>query len=176
MEVARFASERAAAGVAGASGRRSILFQAFGSEELGLVGSFHFCEQPTLPLDSVVAMLNFDMVGRLRDNTLTLIGSSSSPEWRDLASAANVGALRLTYSDANLERSDQYCFYLHGRPVLFLHTGLHVQYHTPFDDTELINEDGMVRVGALAAELVLELATRPDRLVVGANVAASAAP
>ena len=164
LEIARYLSEHFSDDTGGAADRRSVMFQAYGAEEVGLVGSFHFCGQPTLAMDSVVAMVNLDMVGRLRDDALGLIGLSSSPEWNSAVSEANTESLSLYVVEGLLNRSDQYCFFQRQRPVLFLHTGLHPEYHTPFDDVALINEDGMVRVGKLAINVMRNLVARSERL------------
>lgn len=161
IEVARVIRARVEAGAEGHAGRRSIMFQAYGAEELGLRGSFHFCGQPTMAMDSVVAMVNFDMVGRLRSNRLVLIGSSSSEDWLALVGRNNGPGLEISLSESGLDRSDQYCFYQRSRPVLFFHTGLHPEYHTPQDDVGLIDEVGMARIGDLAAAVVLDVALRP---------------
>ncbi len=111
-------------------------------------------------------MLNLDMVGRLRYNVLLLIGTSSSAGWIDLLAAANgTSLLSFSLSESLLGRSDQACFYLRQRPVLLLHTGMHAEYHTPYDDVWFINTEGMLRVGNLAVALLQDLAVRPDRLV-----------
>ena len=164
LEAARVLSEYAAGDDAVGVDRRSIMFQAYGSEEVGLVGSVHFCGNPTVSMDSVTAMVNLDMVGRLRDATLGLIGLESSALWVDLVSAANKDLLYLVSVDGLMNRSDQYCFFQHGKPVLFLHTGLHDEYHTPQDDVELINGVGMVSVGKLASWVLLDLALRSQPL------------
>jgi len=164
MEMARVLSREIERLPVGAEGRRSIMFQAYGAEEIGLVGSTYFCQMPTVVMDSIVAMLNFDMVGRLREDSLILIGSSSSLGWADVVSEANVESLQITYSETSINRSDQRCFYEQDKPVLFFHTGLHAQYHTPYDDVELINEDGILRVGNVALGVLLDVATRTDRL------------
>lgn len=161
IEVARVIRSRVEAGAEGGAGRRSIMFHAYGAEELGLRGSNHFCAQPTVAMDSVVAMVNFDMVGRLRANRLVLIGSSSSEDWMALVGRNNGPGLEFSLSEAGLDRSDQYCFYQRSRPVLFFHTGLHPEYHTPQDDVTLIDEAGMARIGDLVAALVLDVALRP---------------
>lgn len=162
LEVARALSEAVTNGEIESADRRSIMFQAFGAEEMGLVGSDYFCAQPTVPMDSIVAMLNMDMVGRMKDNTLVLVGASSSPDWSDLISDANRSALSFFQDEQLMRRSDQSCFYDSGKPVLLLHTGLHAEYHTPLDDVDLINRRDMLRVGALAIELLADLATRAD--------------
>jgi len=162
MEIARHLSEYFSEDTHGDLDRRSVMFHAYGAEEVGLVGSFYFCGQPTVEMDSIVAMVNLDMVGRLRDDALELIGFSSSPDWNAAVSAANTESLSLSVTEGLLNRSDQYCFYQRQRPVLFLHTGLHPEYHTPYDDVALINEDGMVRVGNFAINVMLDLAYRLD--------------
>ena len=160
-ELARVLSEAVAAGELTGE-RRSIMFQAYGAEEIGLVGSTYYCNQPTVPIGSIVAMLNFDMVGRLHGNGLTMIGASSSADWPGLLNGANHGGLSWRYADGLMDRSDQACFYQRGVPVLFFHTGLHSQYHTAYDDTWLIDRGGMVRIGELAKQLLLDLAVEPD--------------
>jgi len=164
LEIARYLSEYFSDGSGGDPDRRSVMFQAYGAEEVGLVGSFHFCGQPTVVMDSIVAMVNLDMVGRLRDDALGLIGLASSSDWSSALTGANTESLSLTVVEGLLNRSDQYCFYQRQKPVLFLHTGLHPEYHTPFDDVALINEDGMVRVGNFAINALMNLVHRADRL------------
>jgi len=162
LEIARYLSDHVRGGNMTGLDRRSVLFQAFGAEELGLVGSAYFCSHPTMSMDSIAAMVNFDMVGRLARNGLWVIGSSSSPDWAPMLAGAGVGTLPVTYEDRNLlSRSDQSCFLAAERPVLFLHTGVHPEYHSPFDDVALIDVGGMVTVGDLAREVLLELMTRP---------------
>ena len=164
LEIARFMREYAASGGTGDAGRRSIMFQAYGAEELGMVGSYHFCENPTVPMAHITAMLNLDMVGRLRADAITLIATSSSSGWEEVAEAANTQSLVINYSGANSGRSDQACFYEAGRPAMFLHTGMHDEYHTPYDDVELINGEGMVIIGNFAIAVLLDLVLRPEPL------------
>ncbi len=161
LEVARLLSDHFDAATAGAS-RRSILFQAYGAEEVGLVGSARFCEEPTVPFESVVAMLNFDMVSWLRGDMLYLIGAASSPDWTALVEQANEESLQVFYPAGSPGRSDHYCFLLGGRPVLHFHTGLHEAYHTPTDEVWKASPAGMVRVANLTIRLVLDLVTRRD--------------
>jgi hypothetical protein len=156
--------------------RRSIMFQAYGAEEVGLIGSTYYCGHPGLVMDSVMAMVNLDMVGRLRNESLSLIGASSSPGWAAIVAGANTESLSLTEVEGFLNRSDQYCFYQREKPVLFLHTGLHPEYHTPSDDVELINEAGMVRVGDLTIKIMLDLIYRYDRLVYTGGTLPEGAP
>lgn len=160
LETARLLRQWVVTHPAAAAERRSIMFQAYGAEELGLVGSTRFVFQdPTIPVDSIVAMLNLDMVGRLRD-ALIVGGSATAPTWPTVLAAAVPSGLPLTYDDGVLNRSDQYGFLLLGVPVLHLFTGLHQEYHTSSDDPPLLNIDGMRTVGRFAIGLLWELATR----------------
>lgn len=160
IEVARVMSGRVRDEALEGLDRRSVLFVAFGAEEVGLVGSNHFCNSPTVAMDSIVAMLNFDMVGRLGANGLILIGASSSPDWPELVQAVNEQGVQVLYSGQALSRSDQYCFYQNQRPILFFHTGLHGQYHTPEDDIARLNIEGMLQVGNLGVEVLTDLILR----------------
>jgi len=158
LEIARSLSTYVAGGNMAGRDRRSVLFQAYGAEELGLVGSTHFCGQPTINMDSVAAMLNLDMVGRYAQNGLWTIGSSSSADWMTMLNDAGASQLA-THGDNSqlLGASDQYCFFMAQIPVLFFHTGLHGEYHTPRDDVALIDTDGIMTVGSLATRVLTQL-------------------
>ena len=84
----------------------------------------------------------------------------SSTEWPAVIGPANTELFEFSFSEAGLDRSDQYCFYRNGRPVAFLQTGLHGEYHTPADDVGLIEEDGMVRIGEFTLEVLENLIFR----------------
>lgn len=170
IEAARLLHGWVVAHEALAGNRRSILFAAFGAEEVGLVGSSSYASGAGVPTDSVVAMVNLDMVGLLRDNTLTVQGSLTAPEWPALLAAANDDSLQLLYTDDFLSRSDQYPFIQRDIPAVHLFTGLHPDYHTPNDDVSLVNPVGLATVGELALAIVWELATRPARLGEGATM------
>jgi Zn-dependent M28 family amino/carboxypeptidase len=176
LEIAGHLAEYFSDDTRGQADRRSIMFQAYGAEEVGLIGSTYYCGHPSLVMDSVMAMVNLDMVGRLRNESLSLIGASSSPGWAAILASANTESLYLTEVEGFINRSDQYCFYQRERPVLFLHTGLHAEYHTPLDDVELINEAGMVRIGDLTMNVMLNLVYRHDRLVYTSGTLPDGAP
>lgn len=158
LEVARYLAASPPAG----EQRRSVVFQAFGGEELGLLGSAYIIRNPPIPLDSVVAMVNLDMVGRLREKKLVLGGAGSSPLWKELLLTLNSDGLELVYDDAGFGASDHQSYYLADKPVLFFFTGQHEQYHRPSDDVERLNVNGMALIGRLVARVLAELATRPD--------------
>src|SRR5438132_9109688 len=140
------------------AGRRTLVFVLFGAEEVGLIGSGHYGRHAALPLGQTAAMLNFDMVGRMRDQKLTIGRVDSGDRLRtataDAARAAGVTAdLRGTPYSA----SDHTRFYAAGTPVLFLHTGGHDDYHRPGDTADKLNVDGMARVAAIGASIVATL-------------------
>ena len=142
---------------------RDIWIVAFSGEESGLRGSTHFTRHPPagLDLDSVYAMINLDMVGRLRGNTLSVLGSDSAEEWNALIEPLCVDfGLRCALGGDGYGPSDQTPFYAAGIPVLHLFTGTHGEYHKPSDDADLINAAGGARVAALTAEIAARLSNR----------------
>jgi hypothetical protein len=136
--------------------RRTIVFAAFSGEELGLHGSRHYTNHPPLPLSSAKAMLNLDMVGRLRDNRVTVFGARSGNETSAIvAEEARRLGLEIRESDG-IGRSDNISFYNKKVPALHFFTGSHADYHRPSDTWEKLNYEGMSRI----AELVLATARR----------------
>ncbi len=151
MEVARLLQQP------GNRPARSVLFLAFTGEEKGLWGSAHYVNEPLLPLENTVAMLNMDMVGRLRENTLTVYGTGTAEEWPDLLADLNENQqdpFVLASIPDGFGPSDHSSFYGASIPVLMLFTNTHSDYHRPDDDFELINREGMERVSAYAAEII----------------------
>lgn len=145
--------------------RRSIFFIAFDAEEKGLLGSRHWTAHANPPIDQCAAMVNLDMVGRLRDDRLGVFGARSARGWRRLVGEANQDvALALDFNWMLKDHADHWPFYVAGVPVLMLHTGLHDDYHRPSDDVERLEPAGMSRVGRLTFELVCRLADDPERL------------
>ena len=138
---------------------RDVAFVAFGAEEEGALGSSHFVKQPTLPLASITAMLNMDMIGRLRGNTLDVHGVGSSPALRPLVEEAGRGAgLELKLREGGYGPSDHSPFYAAGKPVLFFFTGAHADYHRPSDTADKIDAPGIARVISVAEAVVAGLA------------------
>lgn len=143
---------------------RSVLFIAFNAEERGVIGSSYYVRHPLLPLDSAIAMLNFDMVGRLTQSTLTLHGLGSSSVWRPLLdSLAPLFGLQLSTAESGFGPSDHTPFHARGVPVLFFFTGLHRDYHRPSDTWENLNYEGMAQIAEFAEALLRTLASRPER-------------
>lgn len=162
LEIARYLRHYLNAGVGQSLDRRSIMFVAFGAEEAGLLGSWHFIQNPpsTVERTDITAMVNLDMVGRLRSNRLYAFGAYTSDLWVPLLEENNVDGLELVVPTSVSRGSDHYPFYEHHIPVLSFYTGTHDQYHQPEDDVDLINAEGMVRIGNLAIEVLLELLVR----------------
>ncbi len=161
LELARYLSQYYLEGVGAGRERRSFMFHAYGAEEEGLLGSFYFCNNPTVILDNLAAMVNLDMVGRLRNNLVIVNGAASVPAWELVLAFANEPALGISFQDERLYGSDHVCFHQRGRPAIFLYTGTHDEYHTASDDAWLINIEGMVRVGELALGTLHSVATAP---------------
>ncbi len=156
------AHEQAAAWRAGLPPQHNWVFCAFTGEEMGLVGSSHFVYQPTRPLESVEAMLNMDMVGRLRDNKLLVMGVGTASEFPGLIERANRPAgFAIKTSTDGFGPSDHSSFYRRKIPVLMLFTGAHADYHKPSDTWDKINETGLFRVGRFAGALLDSLDARP---------------
>jgi hypothetical protein len=148
---------RAFAAAGGAS--RTLVFAAFAGEEMGLLGSQEYVKRAPFPLDKTIAMVNLDMVGRLRAGKLYVGGVDSGTGLRALASDAAQGLpLTLELRGEPFAPSDHSSFYTAGRPVFFLFTGAHEHYHRPTDRWEHINADGLATVTAFVARLVTALA------------------
>jgi hypothetical protein len=150
----------AAAGGAG----RALVFALFGAEELGLIGSAHYVKQAPVALERTVLMLNFDMVGRMREGQLHVGGVDSGTRLRDaVTDAARVAGATVILRGSPYSPSDHTRFYSAGTPVLFFFTGTHPDYHAPGDTADKINAAGMARAAAVAAGVVerLERGARP---------------
>ncbi len=143
--------------------RRSILFVFWDAEELGLLGSKHWVQAPTTPIDSIDLAINADMLGRLRSNRLVVFGSRTGAGLRQLIATPNsrlATPLTLAFNWNLIANSDHHPFFANNVPVLFLHTGLHDNYHRPSDDAVLIHWKGLTRISRLLAELTLDAANR----------------
>jgi aminopeptidase YwaD len=148
------------------SHKRSIIFIAFAGEELGLLGSKEYVENPGVDLSKVNAMINLDMVGRLQETSIAQIsGVGTADGLRDLLNSANdTTLLKLTLSDEGYGPSDHSSFYGKNIPVLFFSTGAHLDYHTPSDTYDRINYKGMITISSLVYDVTEQLVNSPDRL------------
>lgn len=142
---------------------RGILFAAFAGEELGLIGSSRYVSEPPLPLERTVAMINLDMIGRLRD-TLYIGGAGSSALFQaKLDELAKPEGVDLSFAFSGYGSTDHTSFNEKGVPALFFFTGLHSDYHKPSDDSERIDAAGMTRVLRLAYGIADYLQAVPER-------------
>lgn len=133
--------------------KRSIVFQLYSGEELGLLGSMYWTRNPTVDIKAVTAMINLDMVGRLREDKLTIDGIGTSPDWPALVDKLT-GGLDIKKSNGPMSNSDHFSFFRAGIPVLFFHTDLHEHYHRHTDEVDTLNYEGMAKIANLVAEYV----------------------
>ncbi|NQU22834.1 MAG: M20/M25/M40 family metallo-hydrolase [Candidatus Nealsonbacteria bacterium] len=151
--------------------RRRIVFIAFTAEERGLVGSRHYVDQPMVPLEKTVAMLNLDMVGRLRDDKLMIFGSGSAKQFDGLLERLGPEhGLELVTQSRAFGSSDHASFSAKKIPAMHFITGKHTDLHKPTDDFEKLNVPGMRRVERLVADVAVELANadaRPEYVSTG---------
>lgn len=185
----------ASAAQAGQRPRRSIILAAWNSEERGLLGAWAYTEDPGVPLDRIVAVLNMDMIGRDEEvqagggarfrgldvqtaqsnhNATNIIGTVRSPDLRAAFEKANQGInldLRFRYDNniSNLmRRSDHWPFIQRGVPGVWVHTGLHPDYHTAYDRPEKINYPKMERIARMVYQTAWDLANAAGRPRLGA--------
>jgi len=135
---------------------RDVVIASFSGEESGVLGSAALVNAKPAWLTGAVAMLNLDMVGRLRGNALLVLGSDTAPEWMALVQAACADA-RVTCkaSGDGYGPSDHMPFYTAGLPVLHFFTGAHTDYHKPSDSADKLNDAGMARVAQVVSALAL---------------------
>jgi len=146
-----------------ASLKRSIVFAAFSAEEEGLLGSKHYVSAPSFPLENTVAMINMDMIGRMKDDRVIVGGSGTSPLWKEMLLGLKPANLDLKFQDDGYGPSDHASFYAKDIPVLFFFTGVHQDYHRPSDDTDKINLPGASNVLELVLETAHALSRRDAR-------------
>lgn len=145
--------------------RRTLVFIAFGAEELGNVGSQYYVNHPVWPLEETVAMVNLDMVGRLREK-LTINGTGTSAAWPALIDSLEqlAGSPEIARVPDGFGPSDHSSFYGVQVPVLAFFTGAHEQYHRPSDDVDTIDAAGEVTVLTVAEAAIRSVANRDDRV------------
>ena len=147
--------------------KRTIVFIAFGGEEEGLLGSNYYVNHPATPLNSVVAMINMDMIGRMKDRKLVIGGVGTAKEWRDIIAQGTADPARkfeLTLNEDGFGPSDHSSFYGKEIPVLFFWTGTHNDYHKPTDTSEKINYQDQTRILNLVSYIVRHLDSADKRV------------
>ena len=147
---------------------RRLVFICFTAEEMGLIGANHYVQNPLFSLDDTVAMINFDMIGWLRNQELTLFNWNTSPDLSPLFDKANAEFdLKLVKPERGFGGSDHLPFNAIRIPNTFIHTGLNDVYHTPEDDFGLINCEGALEVIDYSEKFIRELAAMDKRPVYG---------
>jgi len=136
--------------------KQDVLIMAFSAEESGLLGSSHLVHEPPAGLapKTFRAMLNLDMIGRLRDNQLTVLGAKTATAWQTLVTAAcERERIECALSSDGYGPSDQTSFYAAGIPVLHFFSGSHTDYHKPSDSADRINAGGAAQIAKLVADI-----------------------
>ena len=143
--------------------KRSVLFIALTGEELGVLGSDYYVKHPYYPLDKTIAMLNMDMIGRMKDSILVVEGMGTSPDFEKLVKSENKDSLTLRLKPDGFGPSDQASFYKKDLPVIFFFTNLHSDYHKPSDTWDKINYPGEQKVVEFASRIAEDIANDAKR-------------
>lgn len=144
--------------------KRSVLFIAFSAEEMGILGSTHYTQNPVFPLEKTVAMINLDMIGRMRESTLVVEGTGTSPLWEQLLWKENPDTtLRLKLKPSGFGPSDHASFYAKGIPILFFFTNVHEDYHRPSDVWQKINYEGQTLIVQYVMKIIENIANLENR-------------
>jgi len=143
--------------------KRHLLIALWSGEELGLLGSAAFVAKPPVPLDALAGYLNFDMVGRVADNKLTVQATGTSAMWPKLLEQANIAAgFDLVLQEDPYQPTDVGSFNTASVACLTFFTGAHQEYHRPSDTADKINYEDLVRVGELASGVIKRLMDSPE--------------
>lgn len=144
---------------------RGALFLAFAGEEVGLLGSSQFVRSGLAQMGGTVAMVNLDMIGRIRENAVTVGGANTSRAFREMVERlATPRGLHLEFNDrTGYGSSDHNAFLAREVPVLFFFSGLHADYHRPTDTWEKINAEGAANLLGLVAEVMETLMEAPEQ-------------
>ena len=144
--------------------KRSVLLIGFDAEEKGVLGSKYFVNHPTVDINNIVAMLNLDMIGRMKDSTINVGGVGTSPIFEPiLDSLAEMRSYNLNMTKPGFGPSDHSSFYARDIPVLFFFTGFHDEYHTPDDTWNHIALGGEKNILELVYDVVFLLSRSPER-------------
>ncbi len=159
LEIARILS--AERRQSGGSGERTVLFIAFSAEESGLLGSKHYVANPLTPAEDILAMINLDSVGRLRDDQLIIFGTGTAREFSAILGGLNPSyGFDLAEQKGGVGAADHTSFFVADIPVLHLFTGPHEDYSKVSDEADKINYAGLAPVTEFTAELTRYLAYR----------------
>lgn len=139
---------------------QNVVFIAFAAEEMGLLGSKYFTQNPLFPAENITAMLNFDMIGRLSEESshVSVGGVGTAQEFEPLLSTLEGNyPFSLQMTKDGYGPSDHAAFYAEDVPVLFFSTGAHDDYHTPRDDAHKLNYPGQKEVLDFSYDVIVEL-------------------
>ncbi|MBI9034918.1 MAG: M20/M25/M40 family metallo-hydrolase [Bacteroidales bacterium] len=147
--------------------KRTLIFVAFDAEEMGLLGSKHFTKNPIIDLKKVSAMFNFDMIGRLKNDSKVLaIGGTGTSLQADsiLKLHLDSSLFTLALSPNGYGPSDHAAFYTENIPVFFFSTGAHSDYHTPFDDVDSLDFNSQLNITHYALKVIESVANHNQKL------------
>ncbi|MEA3316619.1 MAG: M28 family peptidase [Bacteroidota bacterium] len=147
--------------------KTNFIFTAFGAEEVGLLGSKYFVDNPSIKISNIKAMINIDMIGRLKpDSSLQIGGIGTSEKGKDIVKSTNYKQrFHLALSPEGHGPSDHSSFYSKDIPVFFISTGAHMDYHTPADTIGAINFDGLLDVSKYISDIAVKIANLDSNLV-----------
>jgi len=144
--------------------KRSIILIGFDAEEKGLLGAKYFVENPLIDLKKIVTMINLDMIGRMKDSSITVGGVGTSSMFEPLLKRKSIGRnFTINMTKPGYGPSDHAAFYSKDIPVLFFFTGFHNEYHTPDDSWKLINLKGEKDILDLVYEITFDISRLPER-------------
>ncbi len=147
--------------------KRTLIFVAFSSEEIGLLGSKYFVNHPPVGIKEIKTMFNFDMVGRFdkEKNSISVSGTGTSAEGDSILKIVETGLpFKVVHAPDGYGPSDHAAFYSSNIPVFYFNTGVHTDYHTPFDDTEKLDFASEKQIGDFASSLIEMVAGQPMAL------------
>lgn len=151
--------------------KRTLIFQWYQGEELGLLGSAAWAKDHQSILKSTTGMINLDMVGRVREGQLWVYGVGTSKEWQGLLNKISAGKLSPQFVNTTRGDSDQASFSRYNLPVVFFFSGIHPEYHTENDTVDKLNIAGMADAANYAAKLIASVDALPSKLTfVGATL------
>lgn len=141
----------------------NYIFLAFTAEEKGLIGSRYFTDSDAYDMGRINYMFNYDMIGRLENNNMALIGTGTSPSWDGLIDQVAPDHFNIRKSPGGMGGSDHSAFYMKDIPVIFFYTGSHQDYHRPSDTPDKVNFEGSREILAMSMEMISRL-DKKDRL------------
>jgi aminopeptidase YwaD len=139
----------------------NYIFIAFAAEEKGLLGSRYFTNSDAYDMERINYMFNYDMIGRLTDHSMALIGTGTSPTWDELIDTAVPGHFNIRRSPGGMGGSDHSAFYMKDIPVIFFFTGMHEDYHRPGDTPDKVNYEGAREILDFSFGMIAQLDGMP---------------